>query len=175
VALAAACDAAPGSATCKYNTGAGFVALTGTVATGLSYDTAWSSPDTDVASLFKVRGSLAGSVAGSLSAVVAVGLLTPGSAYTLRLTATDSDGSAGYAEVTLTMNTPPESGSVVVSPAGGYALKTAFTFAAVEWVEEDLPLMGYSFGTVGVNGDGTLDEATMLPFGGVESDASYVA
>jgi len=156
----------------KYNVGDGFVALAGTVTSPRSFTTAWSSPGSDVAEVFKYQGALVGTVANRLSAVVAVGLLTPGSTYTLRLTATDSDSSASYAEVTLTMNTAPASGTLVVTPLSGFALDTSFTLETLNWVDEDLPL-AYVFGTVPVFDEGSLDGTTLLPFGASGGDAAY--
>jgi len=146
--------------------------VTGTVVSTRTFSTAWSAPGSDVAALFRAQGAPASTVANKLSAVVAVGLLTPGSTYTLRLTAINSDASTSYAEVTLTMNIAPASGSVVVSPPNGFALETSFTLETFNWVDEDLPL-AYVFGTVPVLADGSRDEATLLPFGASGGDTAY--
>jgi len=157
----------------KYNTGDGFLALKGAVSSALSFDTEWSSPDSDVASLFRlVSGGTAATVSGKLAAVVAVGALTPGSTYTLRLTATDSDAVAAYSEVTVAVNRPPSSGSVVVAPASGFALDTSFDLTAVNWVDEDA-IVGYVFGTTGVTAAGHPDASALFPFGSAGGDATY--
>jgi hypothetical protein len=169
-----ACAPAEGQEACKYNDN-GYVAFTGAVAATSAFTTAWSAPDADVPALFAASGALVSVVAGRLSAVVNLGLLTPGNTYTLRLTATDSGEAASYAEVSLTVNQAPSSGVVAVTPSGGFTLKTEFTLEALDWVEEDYPLQGYTFGTVGVNPDGTVDSSTLFPFGALQTDASYVA
>ena len=156
----------------KYNADDGFSALTATVSSSrdLSFTTAWSATDSDVSAPF-VSGGAAVATASKLTTVVGLGRLTEGSTYTLRLTATDTDGSSAYAEVTLTMNSAPSSGAVVVAPLGGFALDTAFAFSSLNWVDEDLPLT-YVFGTTDVNIDGSLDTSSLYPFGNAGSDAS---
>jgi hypothetical protein len=62
------------------------------------------------------------------------------------------------------MNQPPSSGSVVVSPTVGHALDTSFSFAALQWVDNDLPLY-YSFGTFSVESSRAVGTALLSPFG----------
>ena len=70
------------------------------------------------------------------------------------------------------MNEAPSSGSVSVQPGKGFALETAYSFTALNWVDEDLPL-AYRFGTVPVHKDGSLDLAMAAPFGDGRSAATY--
>jgi hypothetical protein len=110
-----------------------------------------------VESLHQFRNYFATSLS-SASLVIKAGMLGPRSSYTFRITATDrSTGATGFAEVAVTVNAPPTSGSVGVRScdmgtatclrdccggAEGYGLETHFDMAAVYWVDdtEDLPL-----------------------------------
>jgi hypothetical protein len=157
----------------KYNSGDEFLSLTSSVTSSYTFSTIWSADSSDVANLFMSDGSYASSVSNKLSVVVALSILTEGDTYTLRLTATDSYGESSYSTVSLTMNEPPSSGDIDVTPKNGYALDTSFTFTATNWVDDDLPLT-YIFGTTGVNSDATLDTTSLSPFGDERSDASYV-
>ena len=111
----------------------------------------------------------------SLDVILSLSALTQGATYTLMLTAEDSQGSSSYSSVTLAVNEPPSSGQVVVAPRDGFTLDTAFTFAAVNWVDEDLP-MTYIFGTVPIVDPQALavdtSAAARRPFGDARSDAS---
>ena len=85
--------------------------------------------------------------------------------FSLRIKkATNSDGESSYSTLSLAINEIPSSGSVVVHPSKGFALDTAFAYNALNWVDEDLPLI-YRFGKVPVNRDGSLDTSMATPFG----------
>jgi len=157
----------------KYNTDEEFLSLVSTVTSSFTYTTVWSADSSDVSDLFVSGGSYVSTVSNKLTAVLGLMILTEGDTYTLRLTATDSYGASSYSTVSLTMNEPPSSGSIDVSPNNGYALDTSFTFTATNWVDNDLPLT-YIFGTTGVNDDGSLDTTSLSPFGDERSDASYL-
>ncbi|RLN26229.1 hypothetical protein BBJ28_00019123 [Nothophytophthora sp. Chile5] len=79
-----------------------------------------------------------------LTMVLQQGSLTPGVSYNLQLTATDSSGQSGSASILVTVNSPPSSGSLSVTPLLGYALEDQFTVLPSGWVDEDLPLT-YTF------------------------------
>ena len=79
--------------------------------------------------------------------VLASGALVAGATYALRLEATLQGGTAvGAASVSFYVARPPASGTVVASPARGYALETQFALSTRGWVTEDPPLR-YAFKT----------------------------
>ena len=161
----------------KYNADAGYVSLAATVeaaGSGLGVATMWEAVDSDVAAPFQFMGANAATVANRLATVVRVSSLTAGATYTFQLTATAGGpgGESSFAQVTLTMNEAPSSGFLEVQPVAGHTPGTSFTFSAVSWVDEDLPLL-YRFGTLPVNpADGSLDTSRLSPFGGEQSDAT---
>lgn len=61
---------------------------------------------------------------------------TQGRTYSLRLTAypTSDRSSSSYSECSITINSPPSGGSIVVSPPSGVALSTSFLFSARLWI-----------------------------------------
>ncbi|KAH7461985.1 uncharacterized protein KRP23_13848 [Phytophthora ramorum] len=75
--------------------------------------------------------------------------LTPGLTYNFRLVATDTEGNVGFGAVTVVVNSPPTSGTFVVSPRAGYAMKDSFTLTCALWSDDvsDYPLT-YSFGVL---------------------------
>ena len=154
----------------KYNTESDYVSLSGTVSAASSFSSVWSADDSDIEKPFVLKNVAQATVSGQLFTVVSLSSLTQGSSYTFRLTATDSSSASSSSTVVLTMNEAPSSGSVTVTPERGFALGTSFTYTALNWVDEDLPLT-YIFGTVSLNDDQSLDLATFSPFGGESSDA----
>jgi hypothetical protein len=138
----------------------------------LSYTTAWSAEDSDVADLFIYNQAYTDTVSNELTVVLVLSLLTEGETYTLVMTATDSDGESSYQTISVVINEPPSSGELEVSPRRGFALDTSFTLTAYDWVDEDLPFT-YIFGTTGVNSDGTLDTTSLSPFGDERDDATF--
>jgi len=131
----------------KYNADDGFLQVSATASSSQAVSTVWSADGSDVLNLFVSQGVYVSSVSNKLTTVVALSLLTEANTYTLRLTATDLDGSSSYSTVSLKLNEAPSSGSVAVSPDKGYALSTAFEFTAINWVDDDLPFT-YLFGMV---------------------------
>jgi hypothetical protein len=69
------------------------------------------------------------------------------------------------------MNEGPTSGSVAVSPGKGFTFDTAFSFSAINWVDDDLPLT-YAFGTTAVDDAGYVDTSTFFSFGDAIPDAT---
>jgi len=159
----------------KFNSDGGFLSLAGTVSSPLATTYAWEAIASDVAKPFLRTSVRVASVTGSLNPLLPLAALTAGYEYTFRLTATDSDGQAASSTVVVVMNEAPGSGSLAVSPTTGFALETAFEFAALGWVDADLPL-NFAFGTVAVNPlDGSLDASVLLPFRDGTADALYTA
>jgi len=156
----------------KYNTDEEYLSIVSSVSSSLSYSTTWTPSSSDIAKPFQQGGALKSSVNNKLTVVVALYLLTEGDTYTFQLSATDSAGETSYSTVSITMNEPPTSGSVSVTPINGFALYTAFTFSATNWVEDDLPVT-YIFGTTALNTDLSADTTSLAPFGDERSDASY--
>lgn len=68
----------------------------------------------------------------------------PGVPYTFRLSAVSKSNpnSEMWAQITLTANTPPTSGSLLLSPSTGLELTTDFIFSARDWTDDisDYPL-----------------------------------
>ena len=158
----------------KFNTDGGFLSLAGTVSSPYATTLSWVATVTDVAKPFLKASVPVASVAGN-TALLPLASLTAGYEYTFRLTATDSDGQAAASTVVVVMNEAPGSGSLAVSPTTGFALETAFEFAALGWVDADLPL-NFAFGTVAVDPlDGSLDASVLLPFRDGTADALYTA
>ena len=151
----------------KYNANDKFVRLTGSVETtgAKIQDTSWSVEDGDVDAETVMLPSATGS--HHAQAVVDLSVLTAGSTYVFRLSATTSWGSSSFAQVELTMNRPPSSGSLEVSPGAGYTFDTDFEFVSLNWVDEDLPLY-YKFS---FDADGVGDQVT--PLGDYQSSAMY--
>eukprot|EP00808_Paulinella_micropora_P026356 g64163.t1 len=73
---------------------------------------------------------------------VAPGLLVPGKAYVLQLTACDVRNACTTVDVHLNTNMPPVNGTCGVTPAAGRAYETVFTFRCVDWTDlsSDFPL-----------------------------------
>lgn len=156
----------------KYNADDLYLSLTSTVTSSLDYTSKWTFDTSDVKKPFEVSGNAKKDVKNDLTAVLGVYGFTGGDTYVFRLTATDSDGFEAYSTVSIVMNKPPTGGAVEVEPINGYALETSFTFTAVRWTEEDIPIT-YIFGTTAVNADGSLDTSFLSPFGDERGDASY--
>jgi len=158
----------------KYNPDAGsFVSLSASVSSALpGVATLWTAMGSDEARPFQANGAATASVANKPTATVRVSALTPGMTYTFSLTATDTDGASSYSTLSLTVNEAPNSGTVAVAPSQGFALDTSFTLTALNWVDEDLPLL-YRFGTLPVHSDGSLDTSMGSPFGDARSSATY--
>ncbi len=116
--------------------------LVGAVLTTLPVSLNWtvSPPVIDLDDSTVVYGSR-----HSPALVIRPNVLTPGSVYTFRLTATDTLAQEGFAEIVVKVNTPPMSGTFEVSPTGG-TITTPFTLSCEGWTDdpEDLPL-SYSF------------------------------
>ena len=156
----------------KYNTDDVYLSLSASVASTLPYTGAWTIDDSDVDLPFIFKGVERSTVQNKLSAVLFLSALTVSNTYTVRFAATDSSGASSYSTVSLTMNEAPSSGSLDVFPATGFTLETEFTFTALNWVDDDLPL-SYIFGLASVDANGSTSMEFPSPFGSARSDAAY--
>ena len=132
--------------------------LTGTVGPAdLDVDTTWSLTSGGLASggaladaaSTAVTGSFAAGVTGTMYLVLPAGSLTAGATYQFQLSAiyTDvRDATPGYSALTVSVNSPPSSGTLALDPRDGVVMETAFDYACAGWVDDatDLPLL-YSF------------------------------
>ena len=93
------------------------------------------APDLAAAAAVATRGAAA--APGDVVLKLGAGVLVPGGAYALELSARFADGSGAAASstVALAVNAPPSGGSVAVAPAAGEALATAFAILAEGWVD----------------------------------------
>ncbi|OQR92705.1 transmembrane protein [Achlya hypogyna] len=123
----------------------------------------------------------------SMTMVLMPNTLTPGQTYVLVLTGYDKFGQSSNASVSVVINEPPTSGTVVSVPTSGTTLQTMFAISSLNWVDVDLPLT-YSFkyivGTSQASstevalGDYALSTtfSTLLPIGGgADSTITIVA
>jgi hypothetical protein len=120
-------------------------------------------------------------------AVLKRGMLQPGRAYVFQLRATDSDAVTAASRVAVSINAPPLSGFVDVSPTTGTALTTQFRISAPQWTDDvdDLPLMYVFAYVVGVDGGaetrlsgapGPVNEVSkLLPAGTAITLVAYVS
>lgn len=90
-------------------------------------------------------------------------VLLPGTTYRFYL-ATPYDDGVVVASASMSVNVPPTSGSVAVTPEAGVMASTQFKLSASSWQDEELPLQ-YMFGyAVGVSVAGSGDERTLDEF-----------
>ncbi|CAM9229815.1 unnamed protein product, partial [Ectocarpus fasciculatus] len=85
-------------------------------------------------------------------------VLTGGSSYTFRLSATDTaSGETGFAEIYFDVNAPPSGGYVEATPRAGVAAIDMFSLEALLWEDdiEDLPLKVSFFYIAGQDETGT--------------------
>jgi len=114
----------------------------------------WTKTSGDDPSVTSPYASVFAAAPTRLVTVLQLGALTEGQTYNFRLTAsvapipgdTTSNITSSFSELSVVVNSPPSSGSFVVSPGSGVALTTSFTLACASWVddESDLPL-SYAF------------------------------
>ncbi|ETN12170.1 hypothetical protein PPTG_09068 [Phytophthora nicotianae INRA-310] len=125
------------------------VTLTGSVNSDYPYITRWTQtlgdlelPTTDVSNMFTLPLTSTNNAIRSFK-------LVAGLTYNFRLVATDTVGSVGFGSISVVVNSPPASGTFVVSPQSGYAMEDTFTFTCSLWSDdaEDYPLT-YSFGVL---------------------------
>ena len=66
--------------------------------------------------------------------------LTAGGIYQFQVTVTSPDGLANTARADFMINSPPQSGSVSITPATGTALSTTFTLTATGYDDPQQPI-----------------------------------
>ncbi|CAM9935318.1 unnamed protein product [Scytosiphon promiscuus] len=111
------------------------------------YDTLWTQVAGDLDLQEQAWGTFFGTAQSGLNLVIRANVLTGGSTYTFRLSATDATSqTTGFAELSVIMNAAPTGGSVDASPRAGLAATDMFTLESLGWTDEvdDLPLM-FSF------------------------------
>jgi hypothetical protein len=155
----------------QFNANAGFLSVSGSVDSSLSYASIWTVESSDVAEPFLIKALPAPNAPNKISTAVNVAALTAGSQYTFRLSATDISGESCFSTVTLLMNEAPSSGSLSIVPPSGLSLETDFVFSALNWVDADLPFT-YTFGTARVHPDGSMDTSGVFPFGNEQSETT---
>ncbi|CAM9646533.1 unnamed protein product [Scytosiphon promiscuus] len=123
-----------------------------------SYDLLWTQTAGDLDLDEQAWDTLFATAQRGLNLVVRPKILTGGSTYTFRLSATDvNSGAAGLAEVSVLMNAAPTGGHVEVTPRAGRAAIDTFVLESLDWTDEvdDLPLM-FSFAYI--NGQDESDQ-----------------
>ena len=99
----------------------------------------------------------------TLMLVIRENQLVAGETYEFRLRVRDNlSTGVGYAQVTIVVNTPPEGGSLTVSPETGVALETLFHLTASGWSDDQEPLH-YSFAYKVVGSDEEIGLTQILP------------
>ncbi|KAK3262729.1 hypothetical protein CYMTET_28436 [Cymbomonas tetramitiformis] len=98
------------------------------------------SPEVDASGAGAATGTLACASRFQPNLVLQADVLTPGSEYTFRLSASDAFGT-GAAEITVRVNIPPKGGWVYVSPPEGVAYSDKFSVSTRGWEDEDAPLL----------------------------------
>ena len=125
--------------------------LVGDIRAGSAQTSSWSVLDPDVNlsidSLTPVSKNFSDYEAKTgvlFPLAVAPDTFYPGKMYTFRLTSFSRNDSSiiGFGDIVLHTNAPPSSGSLVVSPANGTAVLTAFSISAVSWIDDpdDYPI-----------------------------------
>ncbi|KAF4136682.1 REJ domain-containing protein [Phytophthora infestans] len=123
--------------------------LTSTVTSDYPYTTRWTQtigdlelPRADVSDMFTLPLTSTNNAIRSFK-------LAAGLTYNFRLVATDTVGNVGFGSVSVVVNSPPASGTFVVSPQSGYAMQDTFTLTCSLWSDDadDFPLT-YSFGVL---------------------------
>ncbi|CAM9342946.1 unnamed protein product, partial [Ectocarpus sp. 12 AP-2014] len=112
-----------------------------------SYDLLWTQVEGDLDLEERQWSTVFATAQTGANLVIPRGVLTGGSTYTFRLSATDkASQAAGFADMTLTINAPPTGGHVDASPRAGVAAVDLFVLESLDWTDEvdDLPLL-FSF------------------------------
>ncbi|CAM9093541.1 unnamed protein product, partial [Hapterophycus canaliculatus] len=114
-----------------------------------SYDFLWTQTAGDLDVEEHDWSTLFATAQSGLNLVVRPNVLTGGSTYTFRLSATDVTSQAtGFAELSVVMNAAPTGGYVGASPRAGRAAVDVFYLESLGWTDdvEDLPLtFSFSF------------------------------
>ena len=132
------------------------LSVTGT-ATSLRNATAtWSVNDTSLslaeAALSPISFKMLATVPSTLPLVLAADTLRMGATLAFTLTCVSDQGLMSSSSVVVTVNAPPTSGTLSLTPSSGTQLVTTFTFSATNWYDPDLPL-NYAFLFYDVQGE----------------------
>ncbi|CAM9220320.1 unnamed protein product [Ectocarpus sp. 12 AP-2014] len=109
-----------------------------------SYDLLWTQVEGDLDLEEQEWSTVFATAQTGANLVIPRGVLTGGSTYTFRLSATEVASQAtGFADMTLTINAAPTGGHVDASPRAGVAAVDAFVLESLDWTDEvdDLPLL----------------------------------
>ena len=83
-------------------------------------------------------------------------VFTSGASYTFQCQVTNGFNQSNYAQVSVTINAPPYGGTLMASPASGYAFNTSFSLSAVGWQSSTGAALVYQF--FAVSADGSLTQ-----------------
>ena len=114
-----------------------------------------SDPSVDLNAYSPVTTSLVatgGSVRKTLSMIVPAYTLAESGTYVFALAASITGGATFGASVTVTINSPPTSGTLSIDPTSGEEFNTVFDMTSPKWEDPDLPV-SYEFAH-GASGDG---------------------
>ncbi|CAM9178731.1 unnamed protein product [Ectocarpus fasciculatus] len=112
-----------------------------------SYDLQWTQAEGDLDLEEREWSTVFATAQTGANLVIPSGVLTGGSTYAFRLSATDVASQAtGFADISLTINAPPTGGHVDAAPRAGVAAVDTFVLECLDWTDEvdDLPLL-FSF------------------------------
>jgi hypothetical protein len=124
-----------------YNVG-DTVTVTGLLYSTASLEAAWTIVDSTVtlsaiSSNSKLSRSFTTAGYNAFDLGISANSLVAGLSYTFQLSAAYTGvNTSAYAQVTVTMNSPPSSGSIDVTPTIGDALSTAFYMVTADWVDD---------------------------------------
>ena len=79
--------------------------------------------------------------------MIRAGILEPGKVYNFQFIARTTTGAISLDRISTKVNEVPSGGTFSVTPTSGPMLEPIFTFSALNWADEDLPLKysSYSF------------------------------
>jgi hypothetical protein len=118
------------------------VAVTGLLSSTVPMRTVWTVSDTSVSlsaisSNSKLNRTFTAVGFNAFDLGITANSLVAGLSYTFQLSAQYVGFSASsYAQITITMNTPPSGGSISVAPSVGTALTTAYFMSTTNWVDD---------------------------------------
>jgi hypothetical protein len=118
------------------------VAVTGLLSSTVPMRTVWTVSDTSVSlsaisSNSKLNRTFTAVGFNAFDLGITANSLVAGLSYTFQLSAQYLGFSASsYAQITITMNTPPSGGSISVAPSVGTALTTAYFMSTTNWVDD---------------------------------------
>ncbi|CAM9236501.1 unnamed protein product [Ectocarpus fasciculatus] len=148
-----------------------FVVYGGVVDQSTAVDYYWAQVNGDVDLETAVWGDFFTSSQTGANLVTRPHVLTGGSSYTFRLSATDTaSGETGFAEIYFYVNAPPSGGYVEATPRAGVAAIDMFSLEALLWEDdiEDLPLKVSFFYIAGQDETGTQRSLSLYEVESVE-------